>query len=39
MRVLDLGVRDEGPRFWRAGEGQVRVRARRPRFIRVRRAW
>ena len=28
--VLGLVMRVEGPRFWRAGEGQVRVRARHP---------
>ena len=39
MRVLSLDVRGEGPRFWRAGEGQVRVRARvLLRLVRVRRA-
>ena len=30
MRVLGLGERSEGPRFRRAGEGQVRVRTRYP---------
>ena len=30
MRVLGLGVRGEGLRFWRAGEGQVKVRTREP---------
>ena len=33
VRVLGLGVRGEGPIFWRAGEGQVRVKTRyHPRF-------
>ena len=39
VRVLGLGVRGEVPIFWRAGEGQVRVRARvLLKLVRVRRA-
>ena len=39
MRVLSLGVRGECPGILRAGEGQVRVRARvLLRLVRVRRA-
>ena len=30
MMVLGLGVRGEGARFWREGEGQVRVKTRYP---------